>query len=170
MSYDGLTPLLKLPQWVMSDQLQVGDLNAAFSILDDFAGQITPQAAALRSASKAGGSWTPLLEQGKTPAPFVYTVQTGRYMLAGGFAFMACSVSGHFQQMVEGSLLLSGLPFSPLDDFPVHIRIKNNTNQTNLNGYTQNGALVLEPVTQNFWSASGSSGNVAISCIGLLPI
>ena len=157
MSYDGQTPVLKLPQWVMSDQLETGDLNTAFSLLDDFAGTLPQAAGNLRSTSATGG-WTPALVQDDSPIPFSYSKQQGWYALSGGFALVACTISGTALQPVHGTLQLTGLPCTPADGFPLTARLEEDT----IEAYTQNcrAAFFVPSPIQSF----------RFACTGILPL
>ena len=157
MSYDGQTPMLKLPQWVMSDQLEVGDLNTAFSLLDSFAGAVSLTSGMKRSAA-ATGSWTPVLEQEAAPIPFSYSRQQGWYALASGFILMACMLCGTALQAVAGTIQISGLPCTPADGFPLTARLNNSPIQA----HTQNGCITVLNKNSEF--------AFCFTCTGLLPL
>ena len=163
MSYDGQTPVLKLPQWVMSDELEVGDLNAAFSLLDDFAGTIPQTASVLQNRAAVSHDWIPVLEQDGSAVPIAYSQQQGWYASLGRFALIACAMRGTFSQAPAGEILVAGLPAAPAEgfhlpaywgDIPVQVSVKN-------------GGLC-------FTLPDGAKGTslqaLSFTCAGLLPL
>ncbi len=181
MPYDGHTPYLNLPQWVLFDQLHVGDLNNAFTRLDEFASQVADQLTTVQNspsqplAARAAprqtadeNKWSPALT-GETAA--VYSEQKGWFAAAGPLIFLAGRVTGTFAPGTAAPLCLLNLPTPVRDSFPLTVAaggclgalggIAACTLSNQVRFYTADGAPALCPA---------AGGGFSLSFSGVLPV